>query len=500
MPWAAWLVPLAVWGAIMALVLAAALCLLGLLKGYWVEKERLSFPLVMIPLELSSAAEGISASAFLRDPGFWAGFVLAASFTLFALLHAISPGLPALRPYYDLRPLFSEHPWRAVQNAAIEVRPELVGLAYFVDSDITLTLWVTSIANSLLAVGTAGLGYQTRDFPRPFDQGVGAYVVLAVFLLWSARAWLGRGLRLALAPRGWREGRRFRALWVGLLASLVGLIVLGVVAGMRLWVSAYLFGMVLLFMLVYGRARAETGVPHPSPYPSGGQMEVLEYIAGPASWAGGATPALLGSFFFLGRGYTVTASGAQVENLKLADLMAVRPTAMAGMTVLAPVLGLAVALIMRLAVSYHYGLNTLEGGVIEGGYAVRQVYLHAEQTMREARLGVGRTVAGANAALLGATVTLALIGLRRVFLRFPLHPLGYCLAMVRLRSFWAPFLLTWAIKSVLLRLGGARAYHRAAPAFLGLAIGHYFFAGIVLGALGAAFPHLLERIEVINFD
>ncbi len=499
-PWGAWLVPLTTWTIIMLLVLAAGFCLLALMRRYWMEKERLSFPLVMIPLELSSAADPTGRSTFLRDPGFWIGFLASGIFTLFVVMHAVNPSLPTFRPYYDLRPLFTERPWNAVQNASVQVRPELLGMTYFMDSDITLTIWLTAMVNSLLAVGTSALGYETRDFPRPFDQGVGAYAVIAVFLLWSARAWLGRGVSLAVRSGGTAEGRRYLALWLGLLGSVAVLLVVMIAAGMRWWVAAYVGGITFMFMFVYGRARAETGVPHPSAYPMGGAMNLLKYIGGARSWAGGATPALLGVFYSLGRGYTTTAAGAEIENLKLAEEQGVRERSIAWLTLLAPILGLTIAFTMRLAVSYHYGLNFLEGGAVEGGYAVRQVYNHANEMIRDADLGVGRVVAGGNAAIFGATVTVALIVLRRLFLRFPLHPLGYCLAMVRLRSFWAPILLTWTIKTVLLKLGGARAYRRAAPAFLGLAIGHYFFAGIMLGALAAAFPRLLEKIEVINFD
>jgi len=499
-PWAAWLLPLATWIAIMVLVLAASLCLLALMRRYWMEKERLSFPLVMIPLELSSAAAPTGRSTFLRDPGFWVGFLLSGTFTLFVLLHAVNPALPTFRPYYNLRPLLTERPWNAAQSATIQVRPELLGMTYFMDSDITLTIWLMAMVNSLLAVGTSALGYETRDFPRPLDQGVGAYVIIAIFLVWSARAWLRRGIVAAARRPRSPEGGRHLALWLGLLGSVAALLALMVAAGMRWWLGAYVCGIALLFMFVYGRARAETGVPHPSAYPMDGAMNVLEYIGGARSWTGGATPGLLGIFYSLGRGYTTTAAGAEVENLKLAEEQGVRERSMAWLTLLAPVLGLGIAFVMRLAVSYHYGLNFLEGGAVEGGYAVRQVYNHANEMIRDAELGVGRTVAGANAAIFGATVTVALIVLRRLFLRFPLHPLGYCLAMVRLREFWAPILLTWTIKTLLLKLGGARAYRRAAPAFMGLAIGHYFFAGIVLGALAAAFPHLLAKIEVINFD
>jgi len=499
-PWSPWVRLLSVWIVLMGLVFTAGLCLLGLMKRYWVEKERLAFPLVMIPLELSSAGDRRRHSAFLGDPGFWIGFLLSGTFTLFVVLHAVNPGLPQFRPYYNLRPLFSEHPWTAVQDASVQIRPELMGMSYFMDSDILFTMWSMTILNSVLAVGTAAAGYETRSFPRPFDQGVGAYMVLAIFLIWSARAWLGDGIRQAIAWRVSREGKRYFALWGGLIISLGALVTIVTAAGMKWWVALYLFAIILVFFLVYGRARAETGVPHPSPFPSGGQMEVLEYIAGPKSWAGGATPGLLGALFFLGRGYTVTGAGAEIENLKIADEEGIRERSMAWLTLIAPVIGLAIAFTLRLGAGYHYGLNFLEGGTVQGGYAITQMRTHADTVIREANDGMGRMAPAANAAIFGGLMTVALIVLRRVFLRFPLHPLGYGLAMVRLRAFWAPIALTWLIKTLLLKIGGARAYRRAAPAFMGLAIGHYFFAGICLGILGAAYPRMLEKIEVINFD
>jgi len=499
-PWARWLVPLLAWVTIMFLVFAAGFCLMGLMQHYWIEKERLSFPLVMIPLEVSSGATRERKETFLSDWGFWIGFMASGLFTFYVILHALSPSLPTFRPYYSLRPLFRDHPWNAVQNASIQIRPEMMGLSYFMGSDITLTIWLSTFFSDFLAVMTRALGYETRDFPRPFDQGVGAYVILAVVLLWSARRWLKAGLVAALAGRADAAAGRNGALWLGLIGSFGALLAVTIVAGMKCWVAGYLFGIILVFFLVYGRARAETGVPHPSAFPMGGHLNVLEYIGGPVSWRGGATPALLGSFFLLGRGYTVTGSGAQIENLKLAEDQGVRAGSIAWLSLLAPVIGLIIALVMRLSVSYHYGLNFLEGGVVEGGYAVTQMRRHATEVISEAGLGVGRQVAPGNCAAFGALVTLALVGARRAWLGFPLHPLGYCLAMIRLRSFWAPIMVTWIIKTILLKLGGARAYRRAAPAFLGLAIGHYFFAGILLGSLAAAFPRLLEKMEVINFD
>jgi hypothetical protein len=39
------------------------------------------------------------------------------------------------------------------------------------------------------------------------------------------------------------------------------------------------------------------------------------------------------------------------------------------------------------------------------------------------------------------------------------------------------------MKSLIVRYGGARLYQRLAPAFIGLALGHFFWGGLVWGNL-----------------
>jgi hypothetical protein len=39
--------------------------------------------------------------------------------------------------------------------------------------------------------------------------------------------------------------------------------------------------------------------------------------------------------------------------------------------------------------------------------------------------------------------------------------------------------MAWVLKGVLLKLGGVKIYREAVPLFMGLAIGHFFMAGVV---------------------
>lgn len=49
------------------------------------------------------------------------------------------------------------------------------------------------------------------------------------------------------------------------------------------------------------------------------------------------------------------------------------------------------------------------------------------------------------------------------------------------------------MKSLIVKIGGARAYRRLVPLFLGIAFGHLFVAGLLWGAFGALLPGELYR-------
>lgn len=46
-------------------------------------------------------------------------------------------------------------------------------------------------------------------------------------------------------------------------------------------------------------------------------------------------------------------------------------------------------------------------------------------------------------------------------------------------AYWGPFLTSWAVKWVLLRLGGMRLYNALVPLFIGLVVGQIFSVSVV---------------------
>ena len=137
---------------------------------------------------------------------------------------------------------------------------------------------------------------------------------------------------------------------------------------------------------------------------------------------------VLATNYFVSRGVLPGYGAFQMEAMKIG-----RDSGIAGATVVramvfAVVLGLAFGFWLHLDAAYEYGANVLEGGTSEGGYRVeltrRQYDAVAGYMTAPAKPGS----AGIVAAFAGAAQAGILVVLRRVFLRFPLHPLGFALA------------------------------------------------------------------------
>ncbi|MCA1596572.1 MAG: hypothetical protein LC772_09145, partial [Chloroflexi bacterium] len=70
-PWGPWLIPMIAWGAIWSLIAIAMLGLSAILAPIWIHDERLTFPIVQLPLEMT--AEG---SPLFRNRSMWLGFLI----------------------------------------------------------------------------------------------------------------------------------------------------------------------------------------------------------------------------------------------------------------------------------------------------------------------------------------------------------------------------------------------------------------------------------------
>jgi len=82
---------------------------------------------------------------------------------------------------------------------------------------------------------------------------------------------------------------------------------------------------------------------------------------------------------------------------------------------------------------------------------------------------------------IGAVFTIFLLLMRLKFLNFPFHPLGFAFSTIMMtNALWFSIFITWLIKSMILRYGGAKIYDKFKNLFIGLIIGQFVISGLFL--------------------
>jgi hypothetical protein len=482
-PWQLWWQSGLLWLLFFLALWWTMYCLMALFYRSWAEEERLSFPLVFLPMEMTGGEAG--SGTFFRNRLMWAGFGLAAFYNLVNILYALNPSFPAFGKEIDLSPAFPDAPWSAVKPLSFHFRPEMIGLGYLVSTEISFTVWVSFFVLKLAAVAGVAAGYPPGQLPYYQEQGIGAYLALAFFVVWLSRRHLLQTWRAAVSgrQRPGVEGISYRWAWIGLTAGFTGVWGFATLAGMAGWVALAYLVLVLAVALVYGRLRGEAGVPLVWLFPYYQQKNVLLYTFGshPFLASGQGTLPVWALFTFLSRGYFPAMTGYQVEGMELTRRAGINPRRVVFAVCLAVGVGFAVGWYNHLTPYYQHGAQQLRGG-IWGEWISRPEYLQAAQYQVTPKLPDEPRIWATG---VGAVAAVALQVLRLRFAGFPLHPLGYAMTCSYGSLIWGPFFLVWLLKSLALRYGGMAFYRRTIPFFLGFALGHFAVAGILWGITGA---------------
>jgi hypothetical protein len=459
-PWRAWLAPLGTWTVFLTLLFGTGLCLVSLFRRQWSEYERLRYPLLFIPLDLTvERGESDTRRAmggFFRNPLVWLAVAIVAVHHALNIANAYDPGIMALKDRYRLGPIFTEEPWTPFRRLVFFHRPEMIGFGWFVSLDVLFSVWLFHLMDPFVQSVALMFGYRASPgWPYIQQQGTGAFVMLLLVLIWTARGHLVPMVRAALAP-GRTPGYEDEALpprWavLGSLGGFAAIIAWLQLTGMSILPAIAYFGMLIAFGLVYSRIRAETGVPTMWAYPFDQARHTMYYALG----GRGLTPRgdlgnLLGvsGYAWLGRGYFMSLMGYQLENEKLAEEGDLSRRGMPALIVGAFLVGMLAGYFFNLRSYYAFGANVLH------------------------------------------------VMMRFSFLRSPFHPLGYAMSLNYGYCLWGPFLAVWVMKSIIHRLGGARAFRRGMPFFLGLAFGDLFIGGLTWIAMAIFGPEVFSGYMV----
>ena len=476
-----WAGPIVAWTGFILLMLFAFLCMNTLLRKQWIERERLSFPLTALPLELTR--EDATRSLLTRRE-FWAAFVLVCLFRSVTGIHRIAPNIPDIGNFgfkgqlIDLQPLFATRPWDAIGYFRLSFHPIIIGITYFLPLDVAFSAWFFYLVVKAEMILGTGLGYNDPNsgtaaaFPFTGEQGAGAFLAVALFSFWSARAHLHRVWRKAFgtAPDvdDSDEPLSYRVAVLGLMASFLGLVAFVVCGGLP-WLPATLF-FLLYFLMITActRFRAEAG-PMIGYGPDMSPHQMLVQIPGSQSWdARSLTPLAYLNWF--DSDYRTVAMPQQMEAFKIASTAGI-PTRRLTIWILgASLLACVAAFLSVLAIYYHYGAITPRG---DNGWRSWNGHAPFDQLMTWIESPTRPDLARLQAIGAGLLVSGLLIAGRSRFFWWPFHPVGFALAHAGYSLAWVWFatFLGWLAKALILRYGGMKLYRACIPWFMGLLLG-----------------------------
>jgi len=119
-----WLVPAALWIGFTVVLLGVMMCINILVWRRWNDQERLTYPLIEIPFQLTSPGAQLLGKDLFGNKLLWLGLAVAASIDLLNGFAYLYPAVPSLHvTVTDLTPLVKAYPWRAMGQVAVGIYP-----------------------------------------------------------------------------------------------------------------------------------------------------------------------------------------------------------------------------------------------------------------------------------------------------------------------------------------------------------------------------------------
>src|SRR5690606_18949780 len=198
-PWAAWIVPLLAWTAMILASYIMLGCLSVMLRAQWVEREALAFPLLKLPLDMTEENGGVRgfAGKLFSNKTMWVGFGIAVFIELMNGLNRYFPYVPVV-PLQLTGAFFTETPWNPLSLTFRKVLIIVVGITYLLTSEVSFSLWFFYLFIKLQLLFAYYIGLSPSALPKMFGQTggahvftgfqqVGAYLAFAALTLWAAR-------------------------------------------------------------------------------------------------------------------------------------------------------------------------------------------------------------------------------------------------------------------------------------------------------------------------
>jgi len=509
LPWDIWAPTLKLWVTVALLFGLAALFMTLVVHPQWSRRELLAYPIARFVQEIAERSPGRRLPVVAQSKLFWLAMGAVLVIHIINGLNTWFPQfirIPVEYNFYPLRVLF-EKATLAPQTWAVyfpHVYFCVVGFAFFLRTEVSLSLGLVGVAYMILA--QVCYGYSTpidHDWFTPGNFSLllfGAWLGGAIIVLYVGRRYYLNVLGAAAGLKRQIDTPSY-AIWAtrGLIACIFGATWMLTHAGLDWGLSVLFVGLVLLMFLMIARIAAETGFffIQPGWLPAG----VLTAVLGPQALGPTAYLLLAIASIIIMVDPREALIPYLVNGLQMTDRTNTPPRRSAPWLAVVIVGGFFVALGVTLLLQYNIGLNLSEEWATKtqpsapylnvtrliGELSGREQLTEANTLSGLARFAEVRPKGTDIAWIsLGAALVVGCALARLRLAWWPIHPVIFMVfgSVSAMRFAWA-FIIGWAIKASVVRLGGSRSYRSVRPLMVGMIAGEIFAALIwtIVGAI-----------------
>ncbi len=485
-----WLGPILWWTLFAAALGAVYVSLIVLLRKRWVVEEKLPYPLIQIPLTLIKKDR---LKALVTGKTFWAGVTVATFIDLLNGLNGLYPSIPRIPVQHADPPLrwerfLTTRPWSAAAPPffSFPLYPFMIGLGFLMPFDASVSIWFFYLFRKALLILTDwlgmvwGAGFLATGPPYLLQQSYGAWFALALQSLWHARRYLLENVLTKKRDRSDGEQLSAQTALLILLGGSAFLISFSCAGGMSGVIAGVYFGVFLLYSLAIAKCRAALGPPaHEmvglnsayffSHTIGMGRLRTPDKVMMTLYW------------WFNGRGHRTHQMPIILEGFKMADVCRADSARLPWIMILS--MGWGTILAFWSALDQVYRVGGHGNPLIDHNWGqLNQLRVWVESPPPVPQSGVV-------AIFIGGLITFFLDTMKSYLWWWPLHPAGYALSLTfGVDYFWSCLLIASAVKFLVLRYGGQRAYQNTVPFMIGLVLGEY-----TVGAFWSALSVALQR-------
>ena len=477
----AWTMPMFWWLSFIWTLYFVCFCMVVILRKQWVERERLAYPLMEIPLALVTDSDDPSSRvpAILRNKVFWIGAAIPLFIVFWNIIGFFFHFFPKIEWAH---PIQIAHGFPTIN---IRFYFPVVGFMYFANLNVTFSIWLFYLL-LLLEEGLFnrfGVGVTEADnfvwgLPSTSWQCWGAFVVLVLWGLWMARDHIKDVFRKAWDPNlpidDSRELMSYRAAVVGLVVGIAYMLTWLNKAGMEPSVAIFFLGGVLIAYLGITRLVVQAGVFYLTTPIVSQAMTMMTFGTSSISSSGLAALGLCYSFFGDVQSIFMPAAA---HAARLHDTMRMSRRGLCMAIVLALLVGFAVTIIYVISMAYEQGASNFNSWFfrVSSGAGVRSF----DDVMAKIKTPADFHAQKLGFFSIGAVAMALLTFMQYRFPWWPIHPVGLAISAIWMVRNQAPAIfVAWAAKSLIMRFGGIELYRKASPFFIGLILGHFFGIGI----------------------